>query len=200
MKRKYRAHLTFHGSGILNILIFFIFHFVCIGSAFAAEEAGHAFSLKDLIWPLVNFIILVAVLGFLLAKLDIKGFFKKRSEMIEKSMKDAEEAKELAMKTLSEVKDRLNHTDREIDEILQAARQAGEKEKEEIIAEGERLKNKIIEQAKANIDFELQKAKETIKSEAAILALELAEKQIKESLGKKEQNKLIDEYIEKLSK
>jgi F0F1-type ATP synthase membrane subunit b/b' len=30
------------------------------------------------------------------------------------------------------------------------------------------------------------------------LALELAEKQIKESLGKKEQTTLIDEYIKKL--
>jgi F-type H+-transporting ATPase subunit b len=166
----------------------------------AAEEAEHAFTFKDLLWPLVNFIILVAVLAVLFAKFDVKSFFKKRTEMIEKSIKEAEEAKELAQKTLFEVKERLKHTDREINEIMNAARQAGEKEKEEIMAEGERLKSKIIEQAKANIAFELQKARETIKSEAALLALELAEKNIKEGLGKKEQNALIDEYIKKLEK
>jgi F-type H+-transporting ATPase subunit b len=70
--------------------------------------------------------------------------------------------------------------------------------KEAIIAEGVRLKEKIIEQAKANIDFELQKAKEKIKSDAALMALELAEKQIKEKLGKKEQEALINDYIKRL--
>ncbi len=82
--------------------------------------------------------------------------------------------------------------------ILQAARKSGEKEKEAVIAEGEKLKEKIIEQAKANIDFELQKAKEQIKSDAALLALELAEKDIQEKLGKKEQEALINDYIKRL--
>ena len=65
------------------------------------------------------------------------------------------------------------------------------------IAEGEKLKEKIIEQAKANIDFELQKAKEKIKSDAALLALELAEKEIREKLGQKEQEALINDYIKR---
>ena len=73
-----------------------------------------------------------------------------------------------------------------------------EKEKEAIIAEGERLKEKIVEQAKANIDFELQKAKETLKSDAALMALELAEKEIREKLGQKEQESLIDDYVKRL--
>jgi F-type H+-transporting ATPase subunit b len=118
--------------------------------------------------------------------------------MIEKSLKEASEARELAQKTLLEVQSRLKNTDSEIEEILQAARKSGEKEKEAVIAEGEKLKEKIIEQAKANIDFELQKAKEKIKSDAALLALELAEKEIREKLGQKEQEALINDYIKRL--
>ncbi|NOZ68690.1 MAG: hypothetical protein GXP46_05490, partial [Deferribacteres bacterium] len=76
-------------------------------------------------------------------------------------------------------------------QIIEAARKSGQKEKEAIIAEGEHLKERILEQAKSNIDFELQKAKEKIKSDAALMALELAEKQIREKLGKKEQDILI---------
>jgi len=116
----------------------------------------------------------------------------------EKSLKEATEAKELAQKTLDEVRARHSNTDQEIEQIIEAARKSGAKEKEAIIAEGERLKEKIVEQAKANIDFELQKAKETIKSDAALMALELAEKEIKEKLGQKEQESLIDDYIKRL--
>jgi len=152
---------------------------------------------KDWLWPVVNFSILLLVLYFAGRK-PIAAFFKGRTEMIEKSLKEATEAKELAQKTLDEVRARHSNTDQEIEQIIEAARKSGAKEKEAIIAEGERLKEKIVEQAKANIDFELQKAKETIKSDAALMALELAEKEIKEKLGQKEQESLIDDYIKRL--
>ncbi|MBI4698074.1 MAG: F0F1 ATP synthase subunit B [Nitrospirae bacterium] len=181
----------------LNFAFCFL-SFAFAAASFASEGAEHAgFTWKDWLWPVVNFTVLVVVLVKFLAK-PAREFFQKRTEMIEKSIKDAEEAKALAQKSLNEVKERLRDADREIGEILEAAKKSGEKEKEAIIAEGEVLKAKIIEQAKANIEFELQKAKEAIKSEAAIMALELAEKEIKARLGKKEHESLIDEYIKKL--
>jgi F-type H+-transporting ATPase subunit b len=169
-------------------------------AVFAASGGGHGethFTWKDWLWPVVNFSILVLVLYFA-ARKPFAAFFKGRTEMIEKSLKEATEARELAQKTLDEVRARHKNTDQEIEQILAAARKSGEKEKEAIIAEGERLKEKIVEQAKANIDFELQKAKETIKSDAALMALELAEKEIREKLGQKEQESLIDDYIKRL--
>jgi len=177
-----------------------IFFVLYSGSVFAAEGGGHAeahFTWKDWLWPVVNFTILLAVLYFAGRK-PVAAYFKGRTEMIEKSLKEATEARKLAQKTLDEVRARLNNTDQEIEQILDAARKSGEKEKESIIAEGERLKDKIVEQAKANIDFELQKAKETIKSDAALMALELAEKEIRKKLGQKEQESLIDDYIKRL--
>ncbi|RJQ44749.1 MAG: ATP synthase F0 subunit B [Nitrospiraceae bacterium] len=176
--------------------------FILSSVSFAAEGGGHGgehagFTWKDWLWPVVNFAVLVAVLVFFGRK-PMADYFRKRTEIIEKSLKEAAEAKELAQKTLDEVRDRLANTDREIEEILNAAKKSGEKEKEAIIAEGERLKEKILEQAKANIDFELQKAKDTIKSEAALMALELAEKQIREKLGPKEQEALVEDYIKRL--
>lgn len=168
-------------------------------AVFAAEEGGEhvAFTWKDWFWPVINFAFLVFILVFF-ARKPFAEYFKNRTELIEKSLKDASEAKEIAQKTLNEVRARLGNTDREIEDILASARKAGEKEKETIIADGEKMKEKIIEQAKANIDFELQKAKEKIKSEAAMMALEIAEKQIKEKLGQKEQEALIDDYIKRL--
>ena len=89
-------------------------------------------------------------------------------------------------------------TEQETGKIIEAARKTGEKEKEALIAEGEHIKQRIVEQAKASIEFELDKAKQEIKTEAALLALEAAEKEIKKRLGSGEQGKLIDEYIKKI--
>jgi len=168
-------------------------------AVFAAEEGGEhvAFTWKDWFWPVINFAFLFFILVFF-ARKPFAEYFRNRTELIEKSLKEATEAKELAQKSLNEVRERLKNTDIEIGQIIESAKKAGEKEKEAIIADGERLKANILEQAKANIDFELQKAKEKIKSEAAMMALELAEKQIKEKLGQKEQEALIDGYIKRL--
>jgi F-type H+-transporting ATPase subunit b len=181
----------------VQIFLMLCINFLFAVSAFAAEHEEAHFTWRDWLWPVVNFAILVVVLYFAGRK-PMAAYFKNRTEMIEKSLKEATQARELAQKTLDEVRSRLNNTDKEIEQIIEAARHSGEKEKEAIIAEGERLKEKIVEQAKANIDFELQKAKDKIKSDAALLALELAEKEIKEKLGKKEQESLIDDYIKRL--
>ncbi len=180
-------------------MLAFIITSLFVSAAFAGggETGEHAFTWKDWLWPVVNFAILVFIL-FYFGRKPIGEYFKKRTEVIEKSLKEAKEAKELAQKTLDEVRNRLKNTDMEIEHILEAAKKSGEKEKEAIIAEGVRLKEKILEQAKANIDFELQKAKQKIKSDAAIMALELAEKQIKEKLGQRDQEALIEDYIKRL--
>ncbi len=182
----------------INGIIVLIVNFVFISVAFASSGGADVhYTWKDWLWPVVNFSILMFILIFF-GKKPIGDFFKGRTAMIEKSLKDAAEAKELAEKALQEVKARLDNTDAEIEQIVEAARKSGEKEKEAIIAEGEHMKEKIIEQAKANIDFELQKAKEALKSDAALMALELAETQIKEKLGQSEQETLIDDYIKRL--
>jgi len=165
--------------------------------ASAAEGGEHVRTWKDWFWPVVNFTILVVVL-FYFGNKPIREYFSKRRELIEKSLREAEEARRFAEKTLHEVQERLKNTDREIKEIIEGARHAGEKEKEAIIAEGERLRQKIIEQARANIGFEIERAKKEIRAEAAIVALELAEKQIRERLGREEQDALIEEYIKRL--
>ncbi|MDO8282487.1 MAG: F0F1 ATP synthase subunit B [Thermodesulfovibrionia bacterium] len=195
---------------ILKKLIFFmvIISAVCCllspdlasASSEAAENAGaehHGIAWAELIWPIINFTFLVGILAFFTRK-PFKEFFRSRTEKIESSIKTATEAKEIAEKMLTEVRERLNNTRQETDLIIEAAKRTGEKEKASLIAEGEHIKQKIVEQARASIEFELAKARQAIKSEAALLALEAAENEIKKRLGSNEQEKLIDEYIKKI--
>ena len=180
-------------------------HFLLVfaAAAFASEGGGEEAAslgeiLKGYIWPIINFLILVYVLVFFIKKMDLKGFFKKRTELIEQSLREAREAKELAQKALAEVEERLKTKDSEIEQIIASARQSGEKEKARLVEEGDKLKARILEQAKTNIDYEVKRAKEAIKEEAVEIAMELAEKKLKEKLSKDEQLKLLEESLAKI--
>ncbi|MBI5847127.1 MAG: ATP synthase F0 subunit B [Nitrospirae bacterium] len=147
---------------------------------------------------ILNFLILVALLVFLMKMMDIKGFFRKRTELIEQSLKEAREAKELAQKALAQVEERLKIKDKELEDILSAAKESGEREKTRIVEEGAKLKDRILEQTKNNIAFEVKMAKEVIKQEAVAIAMELAEKKLKDRLTKEEQIKLLEESLLKI--
>lgn len=166
---------------------------------FAAEEgSGHGGgSLMEWVWRLINFGILVFILVKFAGK-PLKDYFQQRKLLIEKSIKEAQEAKALAAKTLAEVEERLRLKDREVEEIKAAAVTSGEGEKARLIEEGERLTARILEQAKSNIDYEVKKAKDVIKAEAVEAAMQLAEKKIKSRITKEDQEKLLKESLKLL--
>jgi len=176
-----------------------LFAAAAFASGGGGEEAASAGSIiKSYIWQIINFLILVGALAFMMKKMDLKGYFKKRTELIEQSLREAREAKELAQKALAEVEERLKTKDSEVENIIAAARQSGEKEKARLVEEGDKLKARILEQARTNIDYEVKRAKEAIKEEAVGIALELAEKKLKEKLSKDEQLKLLEESLAKI--
>ena len=59
----------------------------------------------------------------------MQSFLKQRTELIEKTLKEAKEAKELAQKALAAVEERLKARDREIGEIVSSAKESGEKKR-----------------------------------------------------------------------
>ncbi|OGW46897.1 MAG: ATP synthase F0 subunit B [Nitrospirae bacterium RBG_13_41_22] len=181
------------------ILPLFIFSIAFASYAFgSSEEAEHATPLwKEYMWKIINFGILILIL-FKFAKKPLQNFLQKRTELIEKTLNEAKEAKEAATKALKEVEERLKVKDSEIEAIMSAAKKSGEHERDSIIEESTRLKEKILEQAKTNIDFELKHAKEVLKAEAVELAMELAEKKLKDKLTKDEQEKLLEDSLMKI--
>ena len=186
---------------IQNIVIFAscILCLASVSVAFASGggEEGASAILKDYLWKIINFGVLFFVL-YKFGKKPLQSFLKQRTELIEKTLKEAQQAKELAQKALAAVEERLKARDREIGEIVSSAKESGEKEKARLIEEGSRMKEKILEQARTNIAYEVKRAKETIMEEASAIAIELAEKKLKEKLTKEEQLKLLEESLAKI--
>ncbi|MEW6163200.1 MAG: F0F1 ATP synthase subunit B [Nitrospirota bacterium] len=174
-----------------------IFVFASVALGVTGEEAAHTPLWKDYLWKIINFGILVFIL-YKFGKKPLQSFLRQRTELIDKTLKEAKEAKAAAEKALREVEEKLKTKDAEIEKILSASRQMGETEHESLIEEGNKLREKILEQAKVNIDYELKHAREAIKAEAVEIALELAEKKLKERLKKEEQDKLLEESIAKI--
>lgn len=182
---------------IALFLLFTIHYSLFTDTAFAAGGMEGGTSLMDWVWRILNFAILVIILFKFLNK-PLKDYLRQRKELIEKSIKEAQEAKEIAMKALAEVEERLKVKDKEIEEIISSAKSSGEREKQRLIEEGEKLRVKILEQAKTNIDYELKKAKEAIQSEAADAAIQIAEEKIKTKLTKDDQERLLQESLKLL--
>lgn len=184
---------------LIALFLLFTIHYslspVVVFAAGAGGKGGGSF--MDWFWRILNFAILIFILVKFLNK-PLKDYLRQRKELIEKSIKEAQEAKEIAMKALAEVEERLKIKDKEIEEIILSAKGSGEREKQRLIEEGEKLKVKILEQAKTNIDYELKKAKEAIQSEAADAAIQLAEEKIKAKLTKDDQERLLKESLKLL--
>lgn len=186
-------------SKIFVVFILCILNLVFVVTAFASEEgaATHTSLFKDYMWKVINFGILAFIL-FKFGKKPLQSFLKQRSELIEKTLKEAREAKEAAEKALQKVEERLKTKDKEIEEILSASKRSGEEVRESLIQQSDELREKILEQARVNIEYELKSAKEAIKAEAVEIAMELAEKKLKEKLTKEEQTRLLEESLAKI--
>ena len=179
-------------------ILFLVLSLVLAASGFASSgESAHGPTVMDWVWKVVNFALLFIIL-VKFGRKPLKDFLANRTKLIEKSLNEAKEAKELAQKALEEVQKRLKNKDKEIEEIISSAKASGEREREALIKEGERLSERALEQAKTNIDYELKQARETIKAEAVELAMELAEKKLKDRLTPEEQKRLIEESMAKL--
>ncbi len=192
MKKVQLKKITVIFAGCILSLVFTSFAFASGGGEEAAVPLW-----KDYLWKIINFGILFFIL-FKFGKKPIQSFLKQRTELIEKTLKEAKEAKELAQKALQEVEERFRTKDKDIEEILSASKRAGEQERERLLEEGNKLREKIYEQAKVNIDYELKHAKDAIKAEAVEIAMELAEKKLKEKLTKKDQERLLEESLMKI--
>lgn len=183
-----------------TVLLTSLLVLILAGTAFASGDGGHADSgvlLKDFLYRVLNFGLVVALLVYFLRKPLKKGLIG-RSEEIEKALAEAKQAKEDAEAKFAEYDRKLDQATEEIAEISDAIRREGELEKQKIIANAKQMAVKIEKDAEKAAEMEVAKARQELQKEAAQLAVDMAEKMLKKSFTKDDDTRLIDEYMQKV--
>ena len=168
---------------------------------FASEEGGHGGteSVFTLWMRIINFVLLAGALYFLLKKPFAK-FLTDKTQQVNLSLEDAEQAKKEAEAKYVEMEKKLEQAHKEIDELKQMLIDQGRAEKNKIIANAEKEADKIRRQAELTTEQELKKAKIQLRQEAVEMAAQMASTILTERIGDKDQEALIDNYLETLGK
>jgi F-type H+-transporting ATPase subunit b len=177
------------------------------GVAFSAGESdgGHggadrSADLKDLFYRFINFALLAIILFWALKKVGIKAFFTTRSEEISQRLEDLKKGKEEAEKKYQAIEKELKAFGQERQNIIDQFRKEGLAEKEKILAEARERVEQIIQQGELSIQQEMQAAKNQLKAEVFSLAAEKAQELISNEITEKDQENLVDEFIERVGK
>lgn len=170
-----------------------------IGAAFASgggETAAKGWVATDT-YRVMNFAVLFIALFFLLKK-PLSNALNARIIGIKEQLEDLEAKKNEAEKQLSEYNERLSLLDKEAEGLIQEYIKQGEEAKARIIEAAESTAVKLEEQAKRHIEHEFEQAKAELQKEIMQKALVKAEEIITAKINDEDQNRLVDEYLEKV--
>jgi F-type H+-transporting ATPase subunit b len=174
-----------------------------LGGVAAASEAagGHGgmdpAKISDFIWRTFNFLVFAGIMIKLLAK-PAKEFFVKRSQDIAQNLDDLEAKKVAAAQAVQEAEAKLAEVAAEREKILQRYIAEGEAEKAKILEKANQVAARIKEMASLTIQQESKKAAQELKQEVVALATQLSEDLIKEKITPADQQKLVEEYLNKV--
>ncbi len=163
------------------------------GGGLLSVNAGLAF------WTTLTFLILLFLLGKFAWK-PILTALKQRENNIKDSLEQAQKAKEEARRILEENQANLNKAEEESRKIIEQSRQYAEHLKEQMLKDSKAQAQKIIEEATSEIDRKKNEAFNELKNQIAEISVQAAEKIIKQNLNADANKKIVDNYINEISK
>lgn len=176
-----------------KILFYFISAFMPV-IAIASEEAHKGPDFMGLLWRVIVFVIFAFILYKILKDPFLK-MLSKRTEDIQKAIKDAEIAKNQAEIELTNYKLKLSEMNRELEVMKERAIKTSESEKAKILEDADKTIQKLKEYAESLIESDLKRAKEELRVEAFLMALKIAEDKLKADLSPQKQKELMEQYI-----
>jgi F-type H+-transporting ATPase subunit b len=157
------------------------------------------FSWKMMIYQMINFIILMVILGYIFNRY-IRPFIQKRSDDIKNAFAEIEKQK-------ADVEGLKNECHMELDKIKNSAKAEIEKAtvegshiKEAIKAEALKESEQLLEKARREIDQEKQKALSEVRREVATLSMLATKQLLKREIDEATDRKLVETFIDDLGK
>jgi len=151
------------------------------------------------VWTLITFAGLLA----LLAKFAFKPLGKalqKREEAIRESLNAAEKARDEAKTMIADNEVKLNDAREEARRIIEEGRKIVGEMKREATEQAKEEADTIVNQARREIDRDVQRALDDLKSTVAGLAVRISRQVIRGELDEERHAQLADDFVERLKK
>jgi len=170
------------------------------GLVWAAETEGSGSFRKtwDMVWLFINFFILM----FLVVKYGRKPateFLSKYGSDIGKNLEHTKSLLAKAEEEFRQSEDKLVELDKKIEELEELTQTQAELARKKILEDAEEGSKMIISQARDLAEFEIRRARAAAKVELVEMALEEAEKKIREQLRPEDDERLINEYMDHIT-
>jgi F-type H+-transporting ATPase subunit b len=168
------------------------------GDASSALESPADFRTDLAIYTFMVFLLLLAILAWL-AWPKISAALEEREKRIEASIAAADAKHEEAKRLLAEHEARLASAAAEVKAMLEEARRDAEATKMEIVAEAQKAAKAERDRAVREIEIAADHALKNVAESSANLAIELAEKVIRESINPAKQQELVRSALAKMN-
>jgi F-type H+-transporting ATPase subunit b len=148
-------------------------------------------------WRVMNFVVLLVALIFVLRK-PISQALSSRIKNIREQLESLEAHKAEAEKQLAQYNEKLSQLESEAEKIVEDYIKQGNEAKAKILKEAEATAEKLQVQARRNIEHEFGKARQELQRQVVEKSLVKAEETLKKAITAQDQDKLVDEYLDKV--
>ncbi len=150
-----------------------------------------------IIWTVVTFIILLLILKRFAWK-PILNSLSERENFIKESLEKADKTQKDTEKLIADNKANISKAEEEAQKVIEQSRELAEKLKSQILEESRLQAKKMITDAAAEIERKNAEAFNRLKNQVADIAVDAAEKILRENLDKDKQVKLVNKYLDDL--
>jgi len=190
---------TLFGVSAKSAALIALMAFVLIATSGLCLASGN----DEIIWKktdwfkVMNFVVLAVAL-YLAVRKPVSSALNGRIQGIQEDLKVLEAEKEAAQKQLENYNQRIATLDKEAERIIGEYRAQGEAAKARVLAVAQENAAKIEDQAKRNIANEFEMAKQKLRQDIFEQAVARAEALVKGKITSKDQDRLVDEYLDKV--
>ncbi|MHB8157028.1 MAG: F0F1 ATP synthase subunit B [Desulfocucumaceae bacterium] len=154
-------------------------------------------NINDMIWAIINFVVLVAILNKFLYK-PILGMLEARKQDIKNQLAQASDARNEALQVKEEYTREMQNARQEAQDLIGKASKLAEESKVGILQEARTQSEKVLKKAQEEINLEKEKAKAELRNEVASLAVMAAGRVLGRTINPADHEKMISQFVQEV--
>jgi len=173
------------------------FAMLFVSELWAASSAGveeHAASVTQLIFPLINFLIVLYLVKRFVLPL-VKSHLRSRREELVAALGEADESKRSAEAMARDYRARLARLEEETRKIQEELRAEGQQERTRLLREAAEIASTIKTDADFLVEQEIKLARQKLRGEFARLAQAAAQRLVQDNLTAGDQKQLVEDFL-----